>query len=232
MGIRVAVVTLVLAGVAFGGTVGVGDYTGSRTVTGGGLEGVGSYETNFKISWVITVVADTFTYKWTLSNEAGEDLDKGVSHSIFETSTNFTATDILAGSDAIISSDSPKTFTSTDGNSNPLLPADLFGIKFEVPDGTDAKVITHTLVTKKIPIWGNFYVKDGRDGTSPVAQVWNRGFLLDSDVASNAFFVPTPDTIGTTTPPGAVGAPLPAGAWLGMAMLAGLALTRRLRRRR
>ena len=196
-------------------------YTGSLTSAGGGITGTSAWVDNLTFTW--TVDNETNPGFWTYTYEF-EDNDpvrqKELSHLIVEVSASFTASDIHADTPDV-SSDSPKTFTSSDGNSNPNLPGDLYGVKWNVADAADGTDWTATLVTARAPVWGDFYVKDGKTGEDNTA--WNTGFLaadpLDLPADGSILdHVLVPDTFTTPVPePGTmllVGTGLAsAGAW-------------------
>jgi hypothetical protein len=223
-----------LAGSASAGSVLVqaADFTGDRTISAGELVGQGDYASDIKLSWAITELAGIFTYKWTLSGEDDGDLPQGVSHSLFQVSDDFTSNNILAGSDDV-EDGMPKLFNP--GPSNPDMPGSMFGIKFDFGSAEDAPV-TYTLVTDKVPVWGNYYGKDGRtSGAPPKIEnvVWNAGFLddpmsvLDGDYSH---WIPVPDSDTIIIPPGSI-IPLPPAGWTGLVLLGLMGAGRRLRRR-
>ena len=195
--------------------------TGSRT-TGGGLTGTGTWAGagNFTIDWEITsaiVGSETvFTYEYTLTRTSAAQ--GGVSHSLFETSLDFEASDLRAGSSTPL--EGPKLYEP--GAGNPNLPGDLFGLKFDF--GSTNLSVVYILKTVRVPVWGDFYSKDGAAGGTDNT-VWNDGFGTDPTLATLDFtdWIPTPDT--------AVIVPLPAAVWAAMA-LCGVVGAARLRGRR
>jgi len=164
----------------------------------------------FKIAWNISFnVGDgDWDYSYTLSNATDGALSKGLSHWILQVS------DIIPEDgveefiyDENISFDEPDTFTATsDGNSNPNMPAAIYGIKF--PGGVTP--ITFSFTSTQLPVWGNFYAKDGTDKpTGPNGNdfridvtAWNtgfdpnNGFTLDEFTTDFTPWIPTPDTDG------------------------------------
>lgn len=146
----------------------------------------------FKISWVISPGAGgIFTYSYTISGENGVDLSKDLSHWILEVTDPSSSSDftITTGFPSF-SNDSPKTFTP--GGSNPDMLGNLFGIKWNAPDGS--KTFTVSFDTSKDPVWSDFYAKDGTlDGI--FATAWNLGFGTDPTVNTLVFknWIPAPD---------------------------------------
>jgi hypothetical protein len=110
----------------------------------------------------------TYTYEF---QDNDPTQPKDLSHLIIEVSASFTASDIQADTPDV-SSDSSKTFGPSDP-SNPSIPGDIYGVKWNADGGTD---FTATLVTARAPVWGDFYVKDGKTDQVDNA-AWNTGFL-------------------------------------------------------
>ena len=194
-------------------------YQGSRS-TLGTLDGTGlwaSAEGSFKIEWDITKAFENgewvFTYDYTLTRTVAG----GVSHAIFETSANFQESDLRDGSDEPLVG--PTTFYPTDDKgSQPNMPGSIFGLKFD--SGTEDTVITYTLRTIRVPVWGDFYSKDGSAGPgNEFNAIWNTGFGTDPTLATADFsgWIPTPDTF-------AVPVPLPGAALAGIGLIGGIAL--------
>jgi hypothetical protein len=198
--------------------VGPGDLTGFRITPAQIVATDGWTSTNggFKISWDISQSGPLWNYSYTISNADGTaPTSPNISHLLLEISPFITANNIsqyLSNFNIAISDDSPKLWagdplspndTSPGGNNgNPNLPADLYGIKF-VGDGafdTDTEY-TFTFQSTQIPVWGDFYVKDGKPGNIVVATAWNSGIGTDPSPTAPNFdnWIPTPDT-STTVP--------------------------------
>jgi len=101
-----------------------------------------------------------------------------VSYIIIETSLNFRDLDLfnVSGGDPSIG-----WFFI------PVIPGDIFGIKF---DGTSGNPCVIDFYSLRIPVPGNFYAKDGRAGQMGFNTAWNSGF---SDPESGAYIM-VPDT--------------------------------------
>lgn len=143
-----------------------------------------------------------------------------ISHFIVELSPGFTTGDLLTE----LTNTEIGTF-GQQGNSNPGIPGDIFGIKFDKRTSTTETVTFQTL---RAPVWGDFYAKDGKAGGVD-NYVYNAGFSDADPVAPAANgsvgnHILRPDT--TVKPPAEV--PLPPAAWLlGSALLGLVAISRR-----
>jgi hypothetical protein len=86
--------------------------------------------------------------------------------------------------------------STTQGGSNPLMPAGFFGIKGDVNDQNgDVSQLTMTIVTTRQPMWGHFYAKGGQvaggkgngngnggngNGGPKLGAIWNAGLEDDT----------------------------------------------------
>ncbi len=100
-----------------------------------------------------------------------------ISHGIIEVSETFSGKslsdggNIAAGTTSFESGD-PKIYNdSAQGSSNPSIPGDLFGIKFE-------DTANWTIVTDRAPMWGDFYANGASTGYT-----YNSGFGMDTTAA-------------------------------------------------
>ncbi len=55
------------------------------------------------------------------------------------------------------------------------MPDNLYGTKFDDAWGT---TFTVEFTSNRLPVWGDFYAKDGQVGGEGLNQFWNAGFLL------------------------------------------------------
>lgn len=133
---------------------------GSVSTSDGSVIGGGNWETGVTLGWEISDAGDNYLYSYTF-----EAPDPGLSHFILQTSGNFTVNNVLEISNEY----ALNTFTSGDGNSNPGLPGDLYGIKFE--GFTEGSPWTFTLLSDKAPMEGDFYAKGGEG-----SYAYNSGF--------------------------------------------------------
>lgn len=149
------------------GTSGMEELTGNRTsvLNGGGVDAtslwaddgnpLNGYE--FSISWEITQTQnDHWLYTYTLNAPLKE-----ISHFILEVTEDdfpFNIYDETTGPYVC-----PKKYTSDSGNSNPLLPNDIYGIKFDF----GGNEVTYKIETDRAPVYGVFYAKDGVNNLQP-----------------------------------------------------------------
>ncbi len=206
-------------------------YTGSISKLAGEVTGVpGSnwISGNPRLSWAVTWTGTNWNYNYNFS----VDKPGGVSHFILETSPTFTAADIWGYSG--FSQASINTWTRTaQGNSNPFMPlAGIYGIKFESFNPT-GQYVSIGFNSDRAPVWGDFYVKDGKAGGVENA-AWNVGFTdFDTD-PSNApangsigYHILRPDTQSGPISPAV---PEPGTIVAAIALLAPAGITMRRRR--
>ena len=96
----------------------------------------------------------------------------------------------------------------TPGGSNPGMPGDLYGLKFDGDDGFDETTVTVSFDSNRGPVWGDFYAKDGMAGAVKFNAIWNEGFLVADpiDPAGNGSILHhllVPDS-NDEEPPGAI----------------------------
>jgi hypothetical protein len=150
----------------------------------------------FTIAW--NIVADgtyngfqnyDYTYTVTVSGPATKDL----SHLILQVSSGAVAADFRGASPAFASGDPQSYDATSNGNSNPNMPASIYGLKF-APAKTEVgatDVYTIHFDSIRSPVWGNFYAKDGTEKIGGVhfdVTAWNTG------LAGGDFFIGVPDT--------------------------------------
>lgn len=142
-------------------------YSGSLSTADGGLEGTGEWVNSggSSISWWVTDCESYFHYKYTLSVPATD-----ISHFIIEVSPTFGVYDkdydnVVGGYDSI------EITTFDQGNGNPGIPENMQGMKF---DETAVLAWTIEFDSIRMPVWGDFYAKGGKQ-----AAIWNAGFGAD-----------------------------------------------------
>jgi hypothetical protein len=159
------------------------------------------------LSWAIESYSDSllkYTYTW-------KTAEKDLSHIILQV-TELPANTNYYWADANRTIPlTPYTFTS--GGSNPLMPGDIYGLKFEFNNLLE---VTWTFYSTQEPMWGNFYAKDGVDNSGEWATAYNTG-LTTKDTDGYGWFAAVPDT-KTYAPP----VPVPPTVWLLGAGLVGL----------
>ncbi len=147
-------------------------YSGSLSVSGSGIQGTGGWVTNSQgaeIEWDISQAGNLWNYKYTLTVGSAP----AISHFILEASDGFSKSDIQISNKCDIGN-----FGQWQGKSNPEIPDEIYGIKFDdIPD--DELQFTVSFQTARNPVWGDFYAKGGNGGGVPNA-VWNAG-LTDND---------------------------------------------------
>ena len=126
----------------------------------GGLSGYWAASSTFTINWDITCDPGTslWSYAYNLSSS-----EKAISHFILELTDSASASDIIDPrvNGQSVSFDGPTAWSG--GNSNPSMPADIYGIKFDCGGNS----VTYSFETLRDPVWGNFYAKDGNDTADP-----------------------------------------------------------------
>ena len=155
-----------------------------------------------RMSWNITRVGSLWSYSYTVADNVAPDatITPLVSHFLLEVSPTITgdnAQQIIQG----ISFVNPVLYTadpqspdnrSPGGNGgNPNLPSDIYAVKF------DGGCFAWSFLSTRAPIWGDFYLKDGKQ-SGIVTVAWNSGFGTDPAEGATDFsgWIPTPDTYG------------------------------------
>jgi len=138
-------------------------------------------DTDTQFSWDVTHLGVglgwQYHYTWNVP-------EKNISHLIIETSTGTTLSNFWDFSEDPTSGD-PQTYSPSDGNSNPGMPASIFGLKFG--PGLLSKDVTFT--SNKRPVWGSFYSKDGTDDSGTVdVYAYNIGLGMDETTVRDVAF--------------------------------------------
>ena len=175
------------------------DFTGSINYN----NGLYAYDDNWTnpattLSWHVFQRTDghyEYDYTFTLPSNA-----KNISHVILQTSSNFTNADMLSGTTA----NGQLGTWDGQGNSNLGIPAPLYGIKWDT-SATPVTSFNWTIITDRVPTFGNFYAKDGNSNGGTYAYRGTQGQFGDN--------VLVPDTVPT---------PIAAAAWLFGSGLVGL----------
>jgi hypothetical protein len=155
---------------------------------------------NFQLDWTITPESGGFDYKYDLT--FGADVG-GFSHLLLQTSAadvfviqNLSTTPTGGGYLG------PAIWIAQQGNPN-LPVSNLYGIKIS-PDQSGYRSFTVEFFSPNIPVWGDFYAKDGvthaheEDNT-----VYNAGFG-NQPVSDFAGWIPVPDSTKVPIPPSAL----------------------------
>jgi hypothetical protein len=122
------------------------------------------------IDWNITQVANgwSYTYQWHTDS-------KNLSHLILEVTPGSSIDEFAFGDSSYApGADDLRWYSPSDpGDSNPGLPANIYG--FKVTPGIDTTDFTFSFVTSHNPVWGDFYARDGKNrGRDVIA--YNAGF--------------------------------------------------------
>ncbi len=128
------------------------------------------------LSWNIFYNNDigmwSYSYKWQTS-------DKNLSHIIFEISEDAVLSDFSNFSGNLTSIEIGTW--GTEGNSNPGIPGELYGVKVNTPNVAivnGLKEYDIQFLSTRYPTWGDFYAKDGSISGSEV-YAYNQGFLAE-----------------------------------------------------
>lgn len=196
-------------------------FSGSLSSADGGINGLGAWVGSggtTTISWSVQQNGDySWHFDYTLTVP-----DKDISHIVFELSESFTTDDIfnITGPDG-----DPQISDYDKSNGNPDIPAAIHGIKF---DNTSGTTLTIGFDAWRIPVWGDFYAKNGKDKgkDGKFLQVWNAGLEADDPTepygnGSKQNHILVPDSVQD---------PIPEPAVLSVLALGGVALLRRRRR--
>lgn len=181
------------------------DATGVRSIPdANGIHATENWLTDgFTLSWEITQNNGNFHYVYNISGTEGGHLSKELSHIILELSPNINEENFanliknltLTGA-TIKEVTDPKLYTPSDpGNSNPGLPGNVYGFKIDFDDDEQTFPIKIEFDSTRIPVWGDFYVKDGKNGGNDV-YAYNVGLGSDPTLLTQDFtnWIPTPDT--------------------------------------
>ena len=189
--VLVAVLSL-QAGPSLGALIYVGDLTSANSE----INGVGAWidPGPTSIHWEVTDNGSSWHYKYVLTlPEGGHE----ISHFIIEVSATF-------GSDDFdYTGEYPTSIDDYDqSNGNPDIPGVLHGLKFDETSGTTLVAEFDSL---RVPVWGDFYAKDGGN---PTLQAWNEGFAdpdpvdpaasgsINNHILVPDTYVPEPATLG------------------------------------
>ena len=149
----------------------------------------------FTIAWnIVQLPTLLWSYTYTLTAKTKE-----VSHFILEVTDDDDPFYVYSGTSPL-ESITPTTWYGKDSvyhlPSNPLMPNDIFGVKFDF----GSTEVTYTMVTDRAPVYGVFYVDDGKDGGQDVV-AWSNALNYSdykTKVTDLTFtdFIVRPDSMG------------------------------------
>ena len=184
-----------------GSSVSATSYTGSVFNNDGMIAYSMWNEGGAELSWEVNdeeyVGFWAYNYTW-------ETALKDLSHIMIEVSSTFSVDNIHIISDGWDTEDAPTTYSPGTGNSNPGMPGDLYGIKWNT--SVDATFYQFSIVTDRAPMWGDFYAVDGKNQNSgdEIPYAYNSMFGTDAaEVIGNGNaggWVLVPDTVSTPVP--------------------------------
>ncbi len=167
-------------------------YVGNANLTGCLTSPTGLSNTyngrNTSVAWSITSATGGYNYNYTVRTSGSPD----ISHFIIGLSSTCTGitSRTSTGCITILATDpvedieiSGASGFTAGGASNPGMPANLYGIKFDTDN--DPKTFTVSFFSARIPVWQNFYMKGAGVGS------WNTGFTA----TGTSYYIAAPDTI-------------------------------------
>jgi hypothetical protein len=175
-------------------------YTGSITSADGTFFASLPWSSGSSLSWSVddTTNDGYWSYFYNFSSDIKE-----VSHVILEVSDTFTKANIFKATGM----DEGGLDIYSPNNSNPGLPGDIYGIKWNVPDAADGTDWDFFIVTDRKPMWGDFYAKDGTYGEAPNKTfVYGYNSMFGNDTTATIAdgnaggWVLVPDTVGSEPP--------------------------------
>lgn len=153
-------------------------YTGTLSY-GDGLYATQSWaKPATSISWIVTNedpdAPAGFGWKYTYILSVPK---KDISHFIVETSNGENPFTVDSLTD-VVGTDAYEVKLFSPGTSNPSMPGDLYGVKFDDLSDTD---VTVSFYSDRAPVWGDLYAKDGKDKGQDVL-MYNTGFTAEDPV--------------------------------------------------
>ncbi len=164
-------------------TICLADTTYTGKLVAGPSDGNGSWVTDpgdnpdwfpAEIEWEVSPNQDgSWNFAYIMRVYQGE-----VSHFILETSEPLPEEHIFDASGQFTEATIGEWFYP--GPGNPDMPGAVYGVKFDETWGT---TFTVEFDSWRMPVWGDFYAKDGQTGDAGLNQFWNSGFSLPDPTA-------------------------------------------------
>ncbi len=167
--VAAALTVLVVSGTCSAGI----SYSGALS-SSSGLYGAEDWTSGASISWTVEQIGSQWSYTYEI-NVANKD----VSHFIIELSDGAVKSDFwdVSLNDVTyeLEHEDFDTYNSSgQGNSNPGIPDDIYGMKIE-PDVEEEYFLKFSFTTYRQPVWADFYAKDGKTSGNDV-YMYNVGF--------------------------------------------------------
>ncbi|MDR3620380.1 MAG: PEP-CTERM sorting domain-containing protein [Paludisphaera borealis] len=193
MGLVAAMATTGSASSVYGTDVTGANLTGSRSGSPG-IVGTGNYA-DVSVNWTITnTSAGVWHYDYTF---AVNHTNPNISHVLLELSPN-SITDPHVVYNLTGGTTEFGTFGASQGNSNPGIPADIYGVK--ITPSSSATTLHLVFDSDRSPVWGDFYTKGGQSyaynkGLDPAYHNSDSITLFIARPDGNAGTVPEPSSI-------------------------------------
>ncbi len=155
---------------------------GWRSTGGGGLSGSGGYlEGVFTVAWSITLPNRDGLWLYSYTLTAPDVHGGGIGHAIFGLAPETCFSVVVPRSPCVLDGGG-KPIGEIDvyapgefGNSNPGLPNEIIGVKFDAGGSEDLHSVTLEFYSPNAPVWGDFYAKGGQGEAGVWNAVWNNG---------------------------------------------------------
>lgn len=154
-------------------------YTGSISSADGTLIGTENWSSNASVSWSVSQNLDG---SWLYSYDF-DVASKDISHLIIETCDTFGIDDFLVFQDTADELGIPVVDLygpGLQGKSNPGLTENIYGFKLDTT--ADTTSLAFMFETNRAPVWGDVYLKDGKNGGDDV-YAFNSGLELSDPLA-------------------------------------------------
>jgi hypothetical protein len=168
---------------------------------------------NFSIAWNIINNGSDFTYSYTINTPSSGKAK--LSHWILALSElNANGNNLESYWENVFVNKTTGNYTDTgignvpadnvgmsSGNSNNGMPNDFFSVKFKRDQEITQTTVTFT--TPQVPIWGDFYARDGGGNGSGTIWAYNTGFGVDASSDTSGKYtnwIPRPDGKSIQTP--------------------------------